>query len=94
VALWVDSLYSDSRRWKYWKSKPKKVDGWRQVFLARMATDRWAFEILDELSAGGPFYLANMKKLRQLGDNCRDMLIWIMDNPNEVVNQLLFIVVR
>ena len=55
-----------------------------------MATDRWAFEILDELSAGGPFYLANMKKLRQLGDNCRDMLIWIMDNPNEVVYLLLY----
>ena len=51
-----------------------------------MATDRWAFEILDELSAGGPFYLTNMKKLRQLGDNCRDMLLWIMDNPNEVIN--------
>ncbi|CAB5294516.1 unnamed protein product [Rhizophagus irregularis] len=88
--LWRDACYADSlwkefceQRWKYWKSKPKKADGWRQVFLARMATDRWAFEILDELSAGGPFYLANMKKLRQLGDNCRDMLIWVMDNPNE-----------
>ncbi|CAG8822828.1 12543_t:CDS:2, partial [Dentiscutata erythropus] len=49
-----------------------------------MTTDRWAFGILDELAQGGPFYLANMKKLRQLGDNCKDVLFWVMDNPNEV----------
>ncbi|CAG8560194.1 14379_t:CDS:2 [Acaulospora morrowiae] len=82
---WRDASYSDSlwRRWKYWKSKPKKTDGWRQIYLARITTDRWAFAILDELAASGPFYLANMKKLRQLGDNCRDVLLWVMDNPNE-----------
>ncbi|CAG8514148.1 2734_t:CDS:2 [Acaulospora colombiana] len=94
--LWRDASYSESlwkrfcdQRWKYWKSKPKKADGWRQIFLARITTDRWAFGILDELAAGGPFYLANMKKLRQLGDNCRDVLLWVMDNPNERALQFI-----
>ncbi|CAG8656558.1 42550_t:CDS:2 [Gigaspora margarita] len=88
---WKDASYSDSlwkkfcdQRWKYWRSKPTKADGWRQVFLVRMTTDRWAFGILDELAQGGPFYLANMKKLKQLGDNCKDVLFWVMENPNEV----------
>ncbi|CAG8563184.1 4072_t:CDS:2 [Ambispora leptoticha] len=83
-ACYVESLWKKfcDERWKYWKWKPNKATGWRQIFLARLSTDQWAFEVLDTLTFGGAHYLANMKKLRQLGDNCRDVLLWILNHPN------------